>query len=185
MAVGGKKLLYQFGQIQRQSLPFIHFALDPGKIQDAIDVVGKALRVLEHETDIFELLFTGKLMSEKSFEIKFEGRNGRFEFMGKIVDKGVLETIVMKRPEVEDEDNQNPRQNKTDQKGQNEDDNPGLGLEKLICIEMVTLDNVLQTGTDTNIPINEKKQRNRQGDRRDNKYKYRMKIRSGLFHDGR
>jgi hypothetical protein len=117
MAVGGEKMLYQFGQIQRQRFPFIHFALDPGKIQDAVDVVGKALRVLKHESDIFELLFTGKLMSEKSFEIKFEGRNGRFEFMGEIVDKGVLATIVVKRSEVEDEDNQNPRQNETDQKG--------------------------------------------------------------------
>ena len=185
MAVGGKKIFYQFDQIQRQNFPFIHFALDPGKIQDAVDVVGKALRVLEHKSDIFKLLFTGKLMTEKSFEIKFEGRNGRFEFMGEIVDKGVLETIVMKRPEVVDEDNQNSRQNKTDQKGQNEDDNPSLGLEKLICIKMVTLDNVLQAGTHTNIPINVKKQRNRQGDRRDDKYKYGMNIRSGLFHDDR
>ena len=105
--------------------------------------------------------------------------------MGEVVDEGVLKLVELEGLQIIDKDDEDSRQDHGDQQREDQNHDPGLGLEKLICIEMVTLDNVLQTGTDTNIPINVKKQRNRQGDRRDNKYKYRMKIRSGLFHDGR
>ena len=80
-------------------------------------------------------------MSEKRFEIELERSNGRFEFMSEIVDKGMLETIEMEGSEVEDEDNENSRQNKADQKGQNEDDDPSLSLEKLVWIELIALGN--------------------------------------------
>ena len=80
-------------------------------------------------------------MSEKRLEIELERSNGRFEFMSEIVNKCMLEAIEMEGSEVEDEDNENSRQNKADQKGQNEDDDPSLSLEKLVWIELIALGN--------------------------------------------
>ena len=49
-------------QFNRRRFSFMEPALDSGKVQDAVDVAGEALGILEHESDVFELFFPGQLI---------------------------------------------------------------------------------------------------------------------------
>ena len=69
VAVARKKSSHELHKVDVCKYPFVDLALNPGKIQDTVDVVGKAFRVLEHEADIFELLIAGDFMLCKGLEI--------------------------------------------------------------------------------------------------------------------
>ena len=58
---------------------------------------------------------------------------------GKFVDEGLLEAIELEGFQVINEDDENPRQDDADQQGQDEDDYPGAGLDKLTWIKLVTI----------------------------------------------
>ena len=78
-------------------------------------------------------------MLGKGLQIKLQGGDRGLELMGEVADEGLLEAIELEGFQVIDEDDENPRQDDADQQGQDEDDNPGAGLNKLAWIKLVTI----------------------------------------------
>ncbi len=139
MAVACKKPSHHFYEVDVREDPFVDFALNPGKIQDTIDIVGKAFCILEHEADIFELLIAGDFILGKGLQIKLQGGDRGLKLMCKVVDEGLLEAIELESFQMINQDDENPRQDDTNQERQDENDNPGARLNKLAWIKLVTI----------------------------------------------
>ena len=139
-------------------------ALDPGKLQDAVDVVQEPLHVLDHETDIFEPVLPGQFVLREGLQVELEGRHGRLELMGEAVDEVSLHPVELPGLLVVDEDEEDPGQDDRHQDGEHQDDDPGLDLEKLGGVEIVLLDDRLQPRADLDVPVDVEGQRGRQGD---------------------
>ena len=139
MAVARKKTSHQFHKVDVCKYPFIDLTLNPGKVQDTADIVGKAFCVLEHEANIFELLIAGDFMLCKGLQIKLQRGYRGLELMGEVADESLLEAIELEGFQVIYEDDEYPSQDDANQQGQNKDDNPGAGLNKLAWIELVTM----------------------------------------------
>jgi hypothetical protein len=85
------------------------------------------------------LVIAGDFILAKCLQIKLQGGNRGLELMGEVVDEGLLEAIELEGFQVINEDDENPRQDDADQQGQDEDDNPGAGLNELAWIKLVTI----------------------------------------------
>ena len=102
--------------------------------------------------------------------------------MGEIVDEGMLEAVELKRLEVVDEDDEDPQHDGADQQRKDEDHHPGLGLEKLISIQLVAPDHRFQVFADPDVPVYIEKKGDRQRDRGEAEDKNRMDEPFCLFH---
>ena len=140
-------------QVHRMGFTGENPGFDAGEVQDAVDVDGKTLDVLNHETDVLELLFAGQLVSRKGFQKQFEGGDGGLELMREVVDECVLQAIEPQGFEVVDEDDENAQQDDADQDGEDKKYHPGSGLEKLGRIEVVPVDDHLEARADPDIPV--------------------------------
>jgi hypothetical protein len=63
------KPLNLLNEILSHELSFEGLTLKLSKVQDAVDIVGEPVRVLDHIPDILELIFPGKLIFPKSLQI--------------------------------------------------------------------------------------------------------------------
>ena len=102
--------------------------------------------------------------------------------MGEVVDEGMLEAVELKRFEVVDEDDQDPEHDHADQQRKDQDHYPGLGLEKLITVQLVAADDQFQVFADHDVPVDVEKKGDRQRDRGEDEDKNRMDEPFRLFH---
>jgi hypothetical protein len=100
----------------------------------------------------------------KGLQIKLQGGNRSLELMGEIVDEGLLQAIELESFQVINEDDENPREDDADQQGQDEDDNPGTGLNKLAWIKLVTIDERFESCGYPDVPVDIQKEGTREGD---------------------
>jgi hypothetical protein len=89
----------------------------------------------------------------KGLQIKLQGGNRGFKLMGEVVDEGLLQAIELEGFQVINKDDENPCQDDTNQQRQDEDDNPGFGLKKLVWIEVVTIADRFESLAYPDVPI--------------------------------
>jgi hypothetical protein len=112
---------------------------------------------------------------EKGLEIQFDGGDRCFEFVCEVVDKVVLQSVKFNNFLIVNENDENPQQNEAHQQAENQHDQPGLGLEDLIPVQVEILDEGVQALADRDIPINIKEQGQSQCKGGANEDKNRMK----------
>jgi hypothetical protein len=118
----------------------------------------------------------------EGLEIDFQRCYRGLQFMREVVDEGVLEAVELKRLEVVDEDDEDAQHDDDDQQRKAEDHHPGLGLEKLISIQLIAPDHRFQVFADPDVPVYVEKKGDRQRDRGEDEDKNRMDEPLCLFH---
>lgn len=121
-------------------------------------------------------------MFQKGFQIQLKRSYRRFELMREAVDEVILKTIHLICFLMIYKNEHNPHQNNSDQNGKDNNDNPGLGCENLVWIEIEFMHQRIQALTCFNIPVNIQEKGQYQGDNRQNKDKYRMENPFGMVH---
>jgi hypothetical protein len=128
-------------------------ALNPGKVEDPVDVIQQAFYVMDHITNVFDLIFAGQVMLRKGFQVQFQGGHRCLQFMSEIVDEVPLQTVKLPCFLIVDKDNKDPDQDDPYENGKNKDDYPCIDFEKLAGIEIVLLDNGGQPRADADVPV--------------------------------
>ena len=113
-------------------------------------------------------------MFQKCLKIELQGCNRRFQFVGKVVDKVMLQPVQPQVFEIIDKYDENSHNNDTDKYRENHDNEPCLGGEELSRIEVEALDDRLEATADFNIPVNIEKKRCYKCQNREDQYKNRM-----------
>jgi hypothetical protein len=147
------KSLNLLNEIRPHELSTIGPTLDPCKVQDAVDIVGQPVRILNHVPDIPELVFPGKLIFPKSLQIQFQRSDGGLQFVGEIADKVTLESVKLECLLIVNKDDEYAHQNDPHKNGKHQNHHPGLRGQNLIGIEVGSLQYSLQPCADLHIPV--------------------------------
>lgn len=123
-------------EILLYELSLIGLTLDLCKVQNAVDIVGQPVRILNHIPDIPELVFTRKLICPKSLQIQFQRGDGGLKFVREIADKVTLETVELECLLIVNKDDEYAHQNNPHKNGKHQNHHPGLRGQNLIGIEL-------------------------------------------------
>jgi hypothetical protein len=102
--------------------------------------------------------------------------------VGKIVDEVVLHPDQLQGFLAEDKYDENTQQDDPDQDAQNEDDDPGVGGQDLILLQIEARHGRPKPAADLDIPVNVQKQRKHQGSDGEDEHQYGMKKPFHMLH---
>ena len=131
-------------EILPHELSTIGLTLDLCKVQDAVDIVGQPIRILNHVPEIPEPLLPGKLIFPKSLQIQFQRSDGGLQFVGEIADKVTLETVKLECLLFVNKDDEYAHQNDPHKNGKHQNHHPGLRGQNLVGIEVGFLQHAIQ-----------------------------------------